>query len=89
MCGCMVATVGIIIAQIIRRTQLIEQGQADPFPIAGWDYSMRSNDDPESFQRVFSPELVRGLEEADSLNAQNRALLRVMSIMQKGNVCLL
>lgn len=81
--GAVRTTVGIIIAQIIRRTQLIEQGQADPFPIAGWDYSMRSNDDPESFQRVFSPELVRGLEEADSLNAQNRALLRVMSIMQK------
>lgn len=80
----LLATVGIIIAQIIRRTQLIEQGQADPFPIAGWNYSVGNSDDPESLQRVFSPELVRGLEEADSLNAQNRALLRVVSIMQKG-----
>lgn len=79
-----IATVGIIIAQIIRRTQLIEQGYPDPFPIPGWNYAVAGATDADSGQAMMSPELVRGLEEADSANAQNRALLRLVYVLEKG-----
>ncbi|KAI8092745.1 inositol hexakisphosphate-domain-containing protein [Halteromyces radiatus] len=40
-------TVGIIIAQIIRRTQLIERGYRDPFIIPGYDYQSASKNTSE------------------------------------------
>lgn len=80
------ATVGIIVAQIIRRTQLIERGKPDPFPVPGYSYT-------SSLDSVASPVLsdgynmhrfVRGLEEADSINAKNAALLRLILILENG-----
>lgn len=38
-----IATVGIIIAQLIRRTQLIERGYPDPFIIPGYEYQSNNN----------------------------------------------
>ncbi|KAI8371352.1 inositol hexakisphosphate-domain-containing protein [Radiomyces spectabilis] len=66
--GVVRTTVGIIIAQILRRTQLIARGLPDPFPIAGWKY-------PSSK----SSEIVRGLEEA----GKNRTLLRLVYVLEK------
>ncbi|GAN09242.1 metal ion binding oxidoreductase [Mucor ambiguus] len=81
--GAVRTTVGIIIAQIIRRTQLIERGRPDPFPIPGWSYP--SNMDIGS--PIMSDELnmnrfVKGLEEADNVNAKNHALLRLVLILE-------
>jgi hypothetical protein len=71
--------VGIIIAQIIRRTQLIERGYPDPFPISGWSYldSAQSSGDINQF-------VAKGLEEADHLNEKNNALLRLMFLLEQG-----
>jgi hypothetical protein len=79
------ATVGIIIAQIIRRTQLIERGKPDPFPVPGWSYAAQL----ESGSSTISDELnmnrfVKGLEEADNVNAKNNALLRLVLILEDG-----
>lgn len=71
------ATVGIIIAQIIRRTQLIELGKQDPFPIPGWSYE--GSPDELNMNRY-----VRGLEEAENVNAKNNAVLRLVLILEKG-----
>lgn len=76
---------GIIIAQIIRRTQLIERGKHDPFPIPGWGY-FPSND---TASPIISDDLnmnryVRGLEEADNVNAKNNAVLRLVLILEQG-----
>lgn len=76
---------GIIIAQIIRRTQLIERGKQDPFPIPGWSY-FPSNDNASP---IISGDLnmnryVRGLEEADNVNAKNNAVLRLVLILEQG-----
>lgn len=40
----------------------------------------------DSNQNVISPELVRGMEEADSAKAQNRALLRLVRVLEKGTL---
>lgn len=80
-----IATVGIIIAQIIRRTQLIERGRPDPFPVSGWGYPTTM----DASSPVMSDELnmnrfVKGLEEADNVNAKNHALLRLVLILENG-----
>ncbi|KAG1133218.1 hypothetical protein G6F42_001646 [Rhizopus arrhizus] len=76
--GAVRTTVGIIIAQIIRRTQLIERGYPDPFPISGWSYldSAQSSGDINQF-------VAKGLEEADHLNEKNNALLRLMFLLEQ------
>ncbi|KAG2202051.1 hypothetical protein INT47_006243 [Mucor saturninus] len=75
--GAVRTTVGIIIAQIIRRTQLIELGKQDPFPIPGWSYE-GSGPDELNLNRY-----VRGLEEAENVNAKNNAVLRLVLILEK------
>ncbi|KAI9496168.1 inositol hexakisphosphate-domain-containing protein [Zychaea mexicana] len=82
--GAVRTTVGIIIAQIIRRTQLLRLGLPDPFPVPGWAFQVPDDDDGDGVSRVFSPELARGLEEANSATNQNRALLRLVCILEKG-----
>jgi hypothetical protein len=69
--------VGIVIAQIIRRTQLLELSVPDPFPIAGYNYT-------DTLERTISPELFRGWEEVDSIQNQNHALLRLVYILEQG-----
>lgn len=73
------ATVGVIIGQIIRRTQLIEKGHPDPFPISGWSYT-DSGSPSDSINRF----VVKELEEADHLNAKNNALLRLILLLEQG-----
>jgi len=80
------ATVGIVIAQIIRRIQLLELNEPDPFPIPGWNYadtniSENASDVPA---RNISPELFRGWEEVDTIQNQNHALLRLVYILEQG-----
>jgi hypothetical protein len=62
----------MVIAQIIRRTQLIEQNVPDPFPISGFNYNNNS---------TISPELFR---EFDLQAHQNHALLRLVYILEQG-----
>ncbi|KAI8886446.1 hypothetical protein K501DRAFT_177643 [Backusella circina FSU 941] len=76
--GAVRTTVGIIIAQIIRRTQLIERGNPDPFPIAGWNYFNNNNEAVDGLDMF-----VKGLEEADNMSAKNHALLRLVLILEK------
>ncbi|CAO3609264.1 unnamed protein product [Cunninghamella echinulata] len=45
-------TVGIIIAQIIRRTQLIERGYPDPFIIPGYEYQSNNNSKSDGFMSM-------------------------------------
>lgn len=73
---------GIIIAQIIRRTQLIERGEHDPFPIPGWSYPNEGN--PIISDELNMNRYVRGLEEADNVNAKNNAVLRLVLILENG-----
>jgi hypothetical protein len=77
------ATVGMIVAQIIRRTQLIERGKPDPFPIVGWHYSHAVDGEMESSGSM-APELVRGLEDLAERNNQTKALLRLVYVLEKG-----
>ena len=71
------------VAQIIRRTQLIERGIPDPFPIIGWHYSHAIDGEMEATGSM-APELVRGLEEAAEKNNQTKALLRLVYVLEKG-----
>ncbi|KAI8354158.1 inositol hexakisphosphate-domain-containing protein [Blakeslea trispora] len=80
--GAVRTTVGIIIAQIIRRTQLIERGQPDPFPVSGYNYSTTTSEKPTLSDDVNSSRFVKGFEEADNTNAKNNALLRVILILE-------
>ncbi|KAI8984466.1 inositol hexakisphosphate-domain-containing protein [Mycotypha africana] len=82
--GAVRTTVGIIIAQIIRRTQLIEKGEPDPFPVAGWSY-------PSIYDSVLSPSssndfqmgrFAKGADEADNFDTKNNALLRLFLILE-------
>jgi hypothetical protein len=73
----------MIVAQIIRRTQLIERGMPDPFPIIGWHYSHAFDGDVDAAVPM-APELVRGLEEAAETNSQTKALLRLVYVLEKG-----
>lgn len=75
----------MIVAQIIRRTQLIERGMPDPFPIIGWQYSHAIDGDMDTAVPM-APELVKGLEEAAEKNNQTRALLRLVYILEKGRL---
>lgn len=81
-----IATVGIVIAQIIRRIQLLDLNAADPFPIPGWSYpDTNSSDYPNDVPaRTISPELFKGWEEVDSIQSQNHALLRLVYILEQG-----
>ncbi|KAI8579918.1 hypothetical protein K450DRAFT_187884 [Umbelopsis ramanniana AG] len=81
--GVVRTTVGMIVAQIIRRTQLIERGMPDPFPIIGWQYSHAVDGDVDAAVPM-APELVKGLEEAAEKNSQTRALLRLVYVLEKG-----
>ncbi|KAG2217368.1 hypothetical protein INT45_012238 [Circinella minor] len=84
--GAVRTTVGIIIAQIIRRVQVLKLGQRDPFPIPGYEILVNTdiNEEDDVVSRVFSPDLARNLEEANNISNQNRALLRVVSLLEKG-----
>lgn len=73
----------MIVAQIIRRTQLIERGIPDPFPIIGWHYNHAIDGEME-VAGPMAPELVRGLEEAAEKNNQTKALLRLVYVLEKG-----
>lgn len=76
---------GIIIAQIIRRTQLIERGRPDPFPIPGWSYpTTMDTSSPIMSDELNMNRFVKGLEEADNVNAKNHALLRLVLILENG-----
>ncbi|KAI8356155.1 inositol hexakisphosphate-domain-containing protein [Blakeslea trispora] len=75
--GVVRTTVGIVLAQIIRRTQLIELNCPDPFPLPGYIYD-------QSTSRTLSHELLRGWEGADAVQSQNHALMRLMYILEKG-----
>jgi hypothetical protein len=76
--------VGIVLAQIIRRTQLLELNAPDPFPVPGWDYSDTQHLGADSPSRVISPELFKGWEGIDSIQNQNHALLRLVYILEQG-----
>ncbi|KAI8970529.1 inositol hexakisphosphate-domain-containing protein [Pilobolus umbonatus] len=77
--GAVRTTVGVIIAQIIRRTQLIERGYPDPFPIPGWSYHLANQGDfPEELDKF-----VKGIEEVENANTRNQALLRLMHVLEK------
>ncbi|CEP08320.1 hypothetical protein [Parasitella parasitica] len=80
--GAVRTTVGIIIAQIIRRTQLIERGQPDPFPIPGWSYPTTVVSSPVMPDELNMNRFVKGLEEADNVNTKNHALLRLVLILE-------
>ncbi|KAI8635991.1 inositol hexakisphosphate-domain-containing protein [Parasitella parasitica] len=80
--GAVRTTVGIIIAQIIRRTQLIERGQHDPFPIPGWSYPPTIDSSPIVPDEINMSRFVKGLEEADNANTKNHALLRLVLILE-------
>ncbi|RCI04172.1 hypothetical protein CU098_006507 [Rhizopus stolonifer] len=67
--GVVRTTVGIVLAQIIRRTQLIEAHQCEPFPIPGYHHEA---------SRI---ELLKGWEDVDG---QNHALMRLMYILEQG-----
>ncbi|KAI8336649.1 inositol hexakisphosphate-domain-containing protein [Chlamydoabsidia padenii] len=71
-------TVGTILAQMIRRTQLLERGQLDPFPVSGYLY------DQDDATQSLGPEFIKGLQEADIQNTQNSVLLRLIYILEKG-----
>ncbi|CAO3598194.1 unnamed protein product [Absidia cylindrospora] len=72
-------TVGTILAQIIRRTQLLERGLPDPFPISGYVY-----DRGDATTQLLGPEFIKGLHDADVKNTQNSVLLRLIYILEKG-----
>ncbi|KAI7904707.1 inositol hexakisphosphate-domain-containing protein [Cokeromyces recurvatus] len=87
--GAVRTTVGIIIAQIIRRAQLIERGKPDPFLIPGWNYfnysaanSSLENSPSLPDEVNINPFVVKSLEDADNVNAKNNALLRVILLLQ-------
>lgn len=82
--GVVRTTVGIVLAQIIRRTQLLELNAPDPFPISGYNYSAAEKSNNSGIVRTISPELFRGWEEVDSLASQNHALLRLVYILEMG-----
>lgn len=77
----------MIVAQIIRRTQLIDQSEADPFPILGYRHvspSMRNAGVLNNGGTPVDGEQWRGLEEAEEARAQNKALLRLVYVLEKG-----
>ncbi|KAI9473878.1 MAG: inositol hexakisphosphate-domain-containing protein [Benjaminiella poitrasii] len=86
--GAVRTTVGIIIAQIIRRTQLIERGKPDPFPIPGWNYANYPATASSFENGAFLDEVnvnqfvAKSLEEAENLNTRNNALLRVIILLE-------
>ncbi|KAI8638964.1 inositol hexakisphosphate-domain-containing protein [Parasitella parasitica] len=83
--GAVRTTVGIVIAQIIRRIQLLELNAPDPFPIPGWNYSDATLDySYDTPARNISPELFKGWEEVDTIHSQNHALLRLVYILEQG-----
>ncbi|CAO3608947.1 unnamed protein product [Cunninghamella echinulata] len=71
-------TMGTILAQIIRRTQLLELGHSDPFPVSGYSYT--SLEVTESL----GPELIKGLQNADIKTLQDNVLLRLIYIIEQG-----
>ncbi|RUS27280.1 hypothetical protein BC938DRAFT_483485 [Jimgerdemannia flammicorona] len=91
--GVVRTTFGMIVAQIIRRAQIIDQGIPDPFPIFGWQYpsprpraasftgttAMNANENGNG-----NAEQWRGLEEAEETRAQNKALLRLVYVLERG-----
>lgn len=81
-----IATVGIVIAQIIRRIQLLELNAPDPFPIPGWNYSDANSSDNPNDMPAITPELFKGWEEVDSIQSQNHALLRLVYILEQGKL---
>ncbi|KAG0177898.1 hypothetical protein DFQ29_004184 [Apophysomyces sp. BC1021] len=84
--GAVRTTIGMIIAQIIRRTQLIERGKPDPFPVLGYNYAAFSGNDNTEAQTMISPELARGLEEADSMKSQNNAVMRLVYVLEQAYI---
>ncbi|KAG2207019.1 hypothetical protein INT47_008488 [Mucor saturninus] len=74
--GAVRTTVGIVIAQIIRRAQFLDRNAPDPFPVPGYNYS--------TTQINLPLEVYKGLEEVDSVANANHALLRLVYIMEQG-----
>lgn len=71
------ATVGIIIAQTIRRTQLIERGHRDPFIIPGYGYQQVSGETSET---------LASLELGNSRAKDQETLLRLVYVLEQGKV---
>jgi hypothetical protein len=63
---------------------LIEQNTPDPFPIPGYHYGNDPDDIFNGVLRSISPEIMKGLEGADSLQSQNHALLRLVYVLEQG-----
>ncbi|KAI7898613.1 inositol hexakisphosphate-domain-containing protein [Cokeromyces recurvatus] len=85
--GVVRTTVGIVIAQIIRRTQLLELNAPDPFPISGYNYTDMSSVNTSSkvsSLKALTSDLVKGWEEVDTIQFQNHALLRLVYILEQG-----
>lgn len=79
-----IATVGIVLAQIIRRTQMLELNEPDPFPVPGWNYSDPQRLDAHGRSKALSSELLKEWEEVDTIQNQNHALLRLVYILEQG-----
>ncbi|KAI8059223.1 inositol hexakisphosphate-domain-containing protein [Gongronella butleri] len=75
--GVVRTTMGIVMAQIIRRTQLIEQGYADPFPVPGYIY------ESDEVTDVLEP-LIKGIQDADKQKLQTDVLLRLIYLLEEG-----
>ncbi|KAL1914564.1 uncharacterized protein VTP21DRAFT_8189 [Calcarisporiella thermophila] len=67
--GVVRTTFGMVVALLIRRAQLISQGQPDPFPIPGY---------------ISGDITIPGLEEAEELRMQNRSILRLVYVLEQG-----
>lgn len=64
-----------MIAQIIRRAQLLELNAPDPFPVPGFNYNSTELNLPH--------ELFKGWEEVDTQASGNHALLRLVYILEQ------
>lgn len=66
---------------------MIERGKPDPFPVPGWSYAtpqLESGNPPTISDELNMNRFVKGLEEADNVNAKNNAILRLVLILEDG-----
>ncbi|KAI8971777.1 inositol hexakisphosphate-domain-containing protein [Mycotypha africana] len=83
--GVIRTTVGIVIAQVIRRAQLLEMNAPDPFPLPGWVYSeLPQNNQNTRLVENIANGLLKDWEEVDSMEQKNHALLRLVYILEQG-----
>ncbi|ORX58097.1 hypothetical protein DM01DRAFT_319996 [Hesseltinella vesiculosa] len=76
--GVVRTTMGIVMAQIIRRTQLIERGYSDPFPVPGYVYETEGE-----MSEALGP-LIKGIEDADKKKHHTDVLLRLIYMLEEG-----